>query len=287
MNPDTLATSLNHRVISFTQKPYPYRTSHHLDELDVELDGGAQLKLLLKDLSRTNLVSDAKRAKPEFLHNPMREAEAYHLLADTDLGAPILYASGHDWLLLEKVPGRELWQSADVRTWAAAARWAARLHECFASRPPSANHLLRYDATFFGLWPERAHMLHPEIKPIVARYNRVIEILATLPVTMIHGEFYPSNILVGAQERISPVDWEMSGVGPGVLDIAALASGWAEPEATAILDAYGAVTNDALEAARIHLSLQWLGWSEDWTPPPEHARDWLDEAMRAAEKLGL
>jgi len=36
-----------------------------------------------------------------------------------------------------------------------------------------------------------------------------------------------------------------------------------------------------------HLALQWLGWSADWTPPPEHARDWLVEALAAAERLGL
>jgi len=33
--------------------------------------------------------------------------------------------------------------------------------------------------------------------------------------------------------------------------------------------------------------MQWLGWSPDWSPPPEHRRNWLREALRLAEKLGF
>jgi hypothetical protein len=54
-----------------------------------------------------------------------------------------------------------------------------------------------------------------------------------------------------------------------------------------IVEGYGAVTWQALDAAQLHLSLQWLGWSPDWTPPPEHARDWLADALATAERLGL
>ena len=32
---------------------------------------------------------------------------------------------------------------------------------------------------------------------------------------------------------------------------------------------------------------QWLGWSPSWSPPPEHAHDWLNEALTLAEKLSL
>jgi hypothetical protein len=33
--------------------------------------------------------------------------------------------------------------------------------------------------------------------------------------------------------------------------------------------------------------VQWLGWSPDWSPPAEHAHDWLGEALHLADKLGL
>jgi hypothetical protein len=28
-----------------------------------------------------------------------------------------------------------------------------------------------------------------------------------------------------------------------------------------------------------------LGWSSDWTPPPQHARDWLAEAAALAARV--
>jgi hypothetical protein len=33
--------------------------------------------------------------------------------------------------------------------------------------------------------------------------------------------------------------------------------------------------------------MQWLGWAAEWSPPPEHAHDWLAEALTLGERLGL
>jgi len=134
--------------------------------------------------------------------------------------------------------------------------------------------------------PDRAHRDYPALARIVAAYERVLEILSAMPATFVHGEFYASNVLV-AGERIAAVDWEMAGIGPGILDLAALVTGWGEEERTAIIAGYGNVPSQALDAAQLHLALQWLGWSPDWTPPPEHARDWLAEALSAGQRLGL
>jgi len=114
----------------------------------------------------------------------------------------------------------------------------------------------------------------------------VVDILTTLPVTFVHGEFYPSNVMVDGK-RIAPVDWEMAGIGPGVLDLAALVTGWAQPQRDAIISAYGNVSPEALSAAEVHLAMQWLGWAAGWVPPAEHARDWLAELGLAAERLEL
>jgi hypothetical protein len=32
--------------------------------------------------------------------------------------------------------------------------------------------------------------------------------------------------------------------------------------------------------------VQWLGWSSQWSPPAQHAHDWLSEALALAERLG-
>jgi aminoglycoside phosphotransferase len=244
------------------------------------------MALLLKDLRRSELDPAARRAKPAFLYDPHRELEAYRVLADAGLGTPICYDTGEHWLLLEKVPGVELWQVGEVESWVEAAGWLARFHAYFAGRPPVSDHLLCYDRSYFSLWRDRARNRHRELAHVIAGYDRVLEILSGLPVTLIHGEFYASNVLVAGQ-RIAPVDWEMAGVGPGILDLAALVSGWAERDRAAIVAGYGRFASDALDAAQLHLALQWLGWSRGWSPPSEHSQDWLAHALSAAERLGL
>jgi thiamine kinase-like enzyme len=142
------------------------------------------------------------------------------------------------------------------------------------------------------------------IKWLAKRYDRVVERLLTLPVTFIHGEFYASNVLVnntGGKLRVCPVDWELAGVGPGLIDLTALVSGgWSAEEKEALAKAYHAelTLRDersmdleevliALDYCRLHLAVQWLGWASEWSPPPEHAHDWLGEALSLAEKLEL
>ncbi|TMQ28706.1 MAG: aminoglycoside phosphotransferase family protein, partial [Planctomycetota bacterium] len=135
------------------------------------------------------------------------------------------------------------------------------------------------------------------------RYGRVVERLLSLPLTVFHGEFYASNVLVRERHdtvRICPVDWEMAAVGPGLMDVAALTAGaWSDAERTSLAMAYHAALPPdgsrpsqealltALDWCRLHLAVRWLGWSPGWSPPPEHAQDWLGEALRLAEKLDL
>ena len=95
-----------------------------------------------------------------------------------------------------------------------------------------------------------------------------------------------------------PVDWEMAAVGPGLVDLAALAGGWDEAERARLLGAYreglaeGGVELDPepvqaadLDRCRLHLAIQWIGWSAEWRPPPEHRQDWLGEAEALIEGL--
>jgi hypothetical protein len=42
-----------------------------------------------------------------------------------------------------------------------------------------------------------------------------------------------------------------------------------------------------LDCCRLHVALQWLGWSRAWSPPPHHRHDWMWEARTAAERLRL
>ena len=270
-----------------------YRSTYPIREVAAIVDGRPR-RALFKDLS-------AAGSKPDFLHDPLREIAAYvDVLGPGKVDAPACYAATPHppGLLLELVDGEPLWQVGDLRVWEQAARWLAELHGRRLER--RAARLPRYDAGYFRAWLPRARAFAPDARldALVSSYERVVERLVSWPQVFVHGEFYPSNVLV-EDGRIRPVDWEMAGVGPGLLDLAALATGWAEESRERLAHAYfeacapplhgggwGDVL-DILEHCRLHLAVQWLGWSRDWSPPPEHAQDWLAEAGEAAARLGL
>jgi hypothetical protein len=273
-------------LIELGRTPYPYGTSHRIEKVEVSLADGSRVELIFKDLRRSQLHPGAFAAKPDFLHDPRREVEAYRCLAGAGLGTPKCHDSGTDWLLLEKVPGVELWQVGELETWIETARWLSRLHMRLEGLPAPQPSLMRYDADYFRLWPARVRGRSPELDRVLGRYDRVVHLLCSLRTTFVHGEFYPSNVMVSGR-RIAPVDWEMAGIGPGVLDLAALVTGWSPLERDAIIAGYLPVPAEVLAAAQLHLAVQWLGWSSDWTPPPEHNHDWFAEALEAARRLGL
>jgi len=122
--------------------------------------------------------------------------------------------------------------------------------------------------------------------------------LASLPPTFIHGEFYPSNVLVSDAPSARPicaVDWETAGIGPGVLDIAALTAGaWSDADRHRIVRAYVDACPPSrrpqprdVEQARLLLAARWLGLRGRWSPPRQHAHDWGAEVRRLVAVLGL
>lgn len=313
------------KIVRMQRRPSAYRTSFAIDELAVDLEDGNHLDLIFKNLSWQALSDGAQRVKPRFVHNPMREIEVYRTLRSlAGMGTAVCYGSHADepcqryWLFLERVPGLELYQIGDFAQWQAVARWLAGFHVRFAMQADQLKNrhaLLRYDAAYYRSWPARACSFADGIDAeqrkakatltwLAAGYEKVVAVLTSLPPTLIHGEFYASNVLVqGASEslRVCPVDWEMAGWGPGLIDLAALTSGkWREPEQMALAMSYYearmALADDcpkldefmtALDYCRLHFAVQWLGWAPKWQPPAENAHDWLAEAQLLAEKLAL
>ena len=103
--------------------------------------------------------------------------------------------------------------------------------------------------------------------------------------TFIHGELYPSNVLVehGRGARRAPVDWEMAGIGPGVArprraHRRRLGAGRRARIARAYRDALPARRSgrgaSSTRASRCSSRVQWLGWSPS-----------LDAAGRARARL--
>jgi hypothetical protein len=311
-----LQLSLGHSIADVCRTPSVYTSTFPLENVFVRTDEGAELTLVLKDISPMHVG----HIKPAFVFDPRREIETYRsILANRGLGTARCYAAVADpsneryWLVLEKVQGAELYQVGDLAVWQAAARWLARLHVTLASEAPSfaaTTPLLHHTAAFYRRWPARAvaHARTPEqlatLTWLAERHDRIVDLLVGLPATVIHGEYYASNIVVQALDgdiRVCPIDWEMAALGPGVMDLAALTAGsWSKTARLALTDAYrDAVTSlgghvlpddefrTALDCCRLQIALQWLGWSPAWQPPLAHAHDWLAEAFAAAKRLSL
>ena len=307
-------------VHELSRRPYSYATSASIEEIRVRQRDGTETALLLKDLSRDRLLGRARTTKPAFLHQPLREIETYRgILAPAGIGPRcfgiVANSDGQrHWLVIERVPGVELWQVGELSVWEVVAGWLGGFHAAFAGRVDEARaanpYLLELSEGWFRAWAERARAAladspDPRARVVgsaLERYDEVVASLAALPRTFIHGELYPSNVLVVREEqplRVCPVDWEMAGIGPGLVDLAALVGGWAPEERTRLVTAYvdaglgagGAPPRGKLETdlarCRLHLALQWLGWSTDWQPPREHAHDWIGEAFEITRELGL
>lgn len=304
-----LEDSLHLGVVKVDRRPSAYRSTFPLEELDVQLENGMLLELMFKDLSAPD--EGASSAKPAVLYSPEREIDIYRRFLETaGLGTARCFGAVVDppgeryWLFLERVRGVELYQVGDFDIWQRVAAWLAKMH----LRSGGLGHCetsgrgIEYDARYFRRWLPRAREFHdaPWLSHLGDRYERNVEQLAALPRTLIHGEFYASNILVENTNvglRVCPVDWEMTGSGSGLLDLAALIAGrWTEQEKRALALAYYGASHlsmsqgsflAALQCCRLHLAIQWLGWSPSWTPPQEHRNDWIGEGERLVIELGL
>jgi hypothetical protein len=314
---DALAQALSEQGLSapdrIRRQRSEYATSFPLEELEVRLEDGADLRLGFKQLDWHCLDETGRLAKPEFLHDPAREPAVYaSVLASASLGAPGYYGAvvdpeaGRHWLFVEWVEGRELYQVADLDLWVEAARWLGGMHVSLRGEADRQLPLLSYDEAYYRRWIARAlsfvqgeSRASGPLEWLAERYDAVVEGLLALPTTLLHGEFYASNVLVGSGGghpcRVAAVDWELAGRGPGLVDLAALISGgWEEEQRSSMVDAYrtavgvDSFSSRQLDLARLHLAVQWLGWAPpSWIPPEGQRHDWLGEALRLAEELQL
>ena len=316
-----IAAATGRTVLTLQRQSSDYYSTYPMEHLRATLDNGQSLSLLFKDLS-PNPAAPHRNVKPAFLLDPLREINVYrHVLAPLHPDVPRLFASradassGEYWLLLENLPGAPLYEVGDFSLWQFAARRLAALHARFAHRTrelAATVPLLRHDCASFLQWPRRALALLAKHRPedrdrlalLCARYDPIADLLASLPQTFLHGECYASNIIASAAPpRICFVDWEMAATGPGLLDLAALVAGrWTSDQRTSLAQSYyqsymqESVNNiaplppfpaflRALQFARLHIAVQWVGWSDHWSPPKAHAQDWLGEALALAHEL--
>ena len=294
------------RLVRIRRDPVVTASSWTLELTELVFDRGESYRVIFKDLSRRLPAVEDGAFKPRAILDPTRELWAYrNLLSAGELSSPKLLHSVSDeqadrhWLFLEPVDGIHLFEASFGSAWEAAAQWLARFHAGFLDPCSEASPLIRHTPETHRWWFRRALAIHDApVAHLAGAHERAISLLLEGPLSALHGEFYPSNILVEKNTGlIHPVDWEMAGIGPPLLDLAALSAGLSSRERQALLHAYldeadrsgvpvpeGPI-DSAMAACRLLLAVQWLGWAPDWKPPSEHQFDWLSEATLTAAEI--
>jgi aminoglycoside phosphotransferase (APT) family kinase protein len=139
------------------------------------------------------------------------------------------------------------------------------------------------------------------LAPVVDGYDRVTEVLDQQPLTLVHNDLAPKNVLADRSRspaRICFVDWEMAGVGCGLLDLVDLKYGLDPASDRRMCAAYGAELAGTgllpssprglrrlFAACELHRTVYRLAFSRVWGVPPERAAQWVAEARDLAGRI--
>jgi len=286
------------------RKPVVSASTYPSEVIECQL-GRSKLKLYCKYTAGLRYDSYGHRGGVPY------EAEVYRsVLQNPGFSLPKFYgaykdpASGDTWLILEYLEDTlRLAKGPQPESVLRAAQWIGRFHAANERRTPTSafSFLNRYDTRYFEGWVRRtslfANGLHrdlPWLETICERSEDFAVLLLSPGATIIHGEYYPHNVLIKGGQ-IYPIDWESAAIAAGEIDLATLTEAW-PPEIVGPCELEyqharwpgGAPPefNRRLAAARLYLSFRWLGDQPEWTVG-SHNRFYFEQMHAAAEELGL
>jgi hypothetical protein len=297
-------------VSALRREASPFATVSCAEVLSISLADGARTSVFLKHLGPEQADHPDKQCRD-------REVRVYEqLLNDKDLPAAAYY--GSRWnaraerreVFLEFVDDWNL-TCHHLEHWFTAARRLARLHAHFAARADqlwACGFLLRLDLQYLCDWAglalsvvtEQSHAWADELGPVVARYGGVAEFVARQPPTLVHNDLAPKNVLVdrsASPARVCFVDWEMAGVGCGLMDLVHLKHGLgpaddremcaaycSELEGTGLLPADQDQRGALFAACELHQTLFRLAHLCPWGVTQKTAAQWVAEARRLFDR---
>ena len=266
------------------RKPNLYASTCQSEIVTCRLDHGVKLKLFCKYEISPEYESFGHRGGITY------EAEVYRqVLHPLNASTPKFYGSYKDvnagWTCLilgylEK--GVRFTKSSDPDVVSQVGRWIAEFHrqnEIYL--PKVANpKLYIYDEKYYIGWSRRTlkhsrylHQKFPWLPTLCRQFEEYAGILLSAPQTIIHGEYYPKNILY-REGVVYPVDWESCAIAAGEIDLASLTAGWdleivkkieLEYEKCRWPDRSPNDFQKVLDAARLYWLFRWLGDRPDWT----------------------
>lgn len=291
------------RIAELTREPSRFATLFPAEILTLGLETGQTLSLFVKHLGAEEADHPEKQCRD-------REARIYaELLRDPGLPVPRYYGSrqnsrtGRLELFLEHVDDWNL-KYHGLEHWFRAAERLAQFHAFFAAKAQelqACGFLLRLDAAYCAEWAQRALAavaeqsaeLAASLEGVARRYDRVTDLLTAQPRTLVHNDLSPKNVLADTSRRparICLIDWEMAGVGCGLLDLVHLKYGLKPADDRRMRDAYtlalagtGLLPERPEELSRLfaacelHKTLYRLAFSKTWKLPIERVAEWVGE----------
>ena len=284
------------------REPHIYTSTYPSEIVTCQLDDGVELRLLCK-------YSGGRTTTLWHTGGIDYEAKIYrHVLQPFEGSAPKFYGvyrdptTGWTWLVLEYLDNC-LWVSKIPDLLSRAARWIGQFHAASEARCQCASMswLHTYDAEYYLEWPQRTmrfadslNELFPWLATFCESLKDFVDALLASPATVIHGEFYPSNILV-RDGVIYPVDWESAAIAAGEIDIAALTENWGadvieecelEYQRTRWPEGPPVDFRLTLDVARSYWHLRYLGCSSHLKMSKGNKRR-LEQLRVVAERWGL
>ena len=293
------------RISILDRTPAIYASTYPSEIVTCQRGNHRELKLYCKYMAGLSYDSYGHRGAVPY------EIEVYrHVLQPLPISVPKFYGSYNDvatddtWLILGCVdPSLRLGKGPQPETMLRAAEWIGRFHAANEPRVSMAalSFLNRYDSEYYLGWVRRTslfagslHQHFPLLTTLSERIEECIDILLSAPPTVIHGEYYPHNVLV-SDGVIYPLDWESAAIASGEIDLATLTEAWG-PEIMRQCELkyqqarWGVTTapefSRRLAAARLYLCFRWLGDQPDWTVG-EGSRCYFEQLHSLAEELGL
>ncbi|HEX7059675.1 MAG TPA: phosphotransferase [Solirubrobacterales bacterium] len=287
-------------IVSVHRAPSPHATVSPAEVVSVELASGERISIFVKHLGEEQRSHPDKRVRE-------REVRVYGELLD-DRGLPVPRFLGSSWndaterreLFLEYIDGLNL-KYQELRHWHTAARHLAQLHLAFAlqgERLLGRDFLLRLDRDYLFAWAGRAVAavslrsadLASRLQRTVDDLSAAADLLAEQPPTLVHNDLAPKNVIADTSARPGRtciVDWEMAGVGCGLMDLAHLTYGLPPRELERMFDLYceeltgtGLMPSHEegkrlLAACQLHGAIYRLAHAGAWRLPLERVGEWI------------
>lgn len=294
---------LKGKLTIVARQPNVYASTYPSEIVTCRIGDGPKVQLFCK--YSTGWINEAHghRGGVEY------EAKVYQRLlkySDLSLARFVgIYQQPHDnctWLVLEYLTdSMKITASPELTAPLRAARWLGVFHSFCSTKMtnPSLTFIRRYDAEYYKGWAMRALSIaklsehdYQWVVSICDHFDDVISELTTFPATIIHGEYYPKNVLFH-DGSVYPVDWESTAIGPGEIDILTLTDGWNPDARRQLVHEYQQARwpeetphdfNRRMCTASIYVQFRWLSDHDEWFP----AYKWrLDTLRRSAEDIGL